>query len=113
MNDKDFFDNYESGAFVNKYPHRNSKPMSLERLVDCILDLEKNDVIAFDDFKKLSHTTIQKEYFGMIHPTQMIKAIIKIEDIKEGKISPSSLTTTTIKTYEDGKVKIEKKTTFF
>ena len=111
MSSDDLFDN-EFDLFVDRYPYRNSKPMSLERLVECILDLEKNGVIAFDEFKELKYKVIQQEYFGMVTETQMRKAIIKIQDSREGKTGLSSFTTVT-ETYRNGKVKVEQKTDFF
>lgn len=104
----DFIDNFE-----NKYPHRISKPMSLNSLIDSILTLEKQNIISFEDFKKLSFYSIKQEYFGIAHPTQLTKAMIKIEDLKQGKTTPSSLTTVT-EYFKDGKVtKVKKNTTFF
>ena len=94
-------------------PHRNSRTMSLDKLIDAILKLEKDGIISFEEFKKLGYQKIQKEYFGMISETQMFKAITKIGDLKEGKTGQSSITKITEIRDKDGKLTIKKQTSFF
>lgn len=102
---------------MNKYhggnEHRVSRPMKLADLINAIKSLESNGIIAFEDFKELPYNEIKNKFFGMIHPTQMKKAIIKIHDEKEGRTGMSSLTRVT-KHYKNGEwKKTEGKTDFF
>jgi len=94
-------------------PHRNKKPMSLEKLVEAILKLEEDKIITFEDFKNLGYKKIQEQYFGMTTSTQMDKALIKIHDQKMGKTGQSTLTIKEITINANGKIKIKETTHFF
>ncbi len=99
--------------FEDKTPHRNCRPMSFEKLVAAILKLEEDKIISFEEFKSLSYKKIQEEYFGMTTETQMTKAMIKIQDLKEGKTGQSSLTIKETIISSNGKIKIKETKHFF
>lgn len=88
---------------MEREEHRINKPLSLENLISAIEDLEHNNIISFDDFKKLSFLEIKKKYFSMSNPTMIDRAIIKITDQRNGKEGPSTHTVVT-ETIKNGKL---------
>lgn len=90
---------------------RNPKPMSLENLILEIESLEEDGIIPFEDFKNIPPYIIKGDYFPMVHPTLIVKALIKIEDIRKGK---KTSTFSIEKTEFNGeKIKITRKTESF
>ena len=91
---------------------RNAKPMSLDNLILEILNLEKDGIISFKEFKEIPDYEIKGNYFPMAHVTLIAKAKFKIEAVKSGhhgSISNIKIT----ETYKNGVIKIERRTNFF
>lgn len=100
-------------ALINQPPHLANGTFSYEKLVAAIEKLETENIISFEEFKKMPYHEIKRQYFSMPNPTMMERAIILIEDKRKGKEGPSEHTTVT-KTFKDGTLfKTVTKTKYF
>jgi len=86
-----------------EYPHLNNKMISYDKLIAGIEQLEKNNIISFDEFEKLPFLEIRKRYFSIPNPTMIEKAKILIRDKRDGKKGPSEFITIT-DTYKEGEI---------
>jgi hypothetical protein len=79
-----------------KHLSGTTEMMSYDKLIAAIEQLETDGVISFNEFKELPLFVIRKHFFQMTNSTMMRKAIIKLEDKRQGKTGPSEYTTVTI-----------------
>lgn len=96
-------------SMLPHYPHLKHGMFSYDKLVVAIEGLEANNIISFEEFKKLPYYEIQKHYFSTPNPTMIEKAKIMIENKRTGKVGPSEYTSATIIREEGKPTKIIKR----
>lgn len=85
------------------YPHLRNKMLSYKNLIAAIEELEKDNIISFDEFEKLPYYEIQKQFFSIPNPTMIAKVKIMIRDKRNGKEGLSEYTIIT-EVHVEGKI---------